>query len=826
MLIDSIRSLHAMMLGLILTGLVVTSSVIMAMMTNEIGRTRSERLSAQLDTATQALVSTLEQRLSSIRHSHVSTVATLSMDPSLAVATPAVTALSGDAAKAPLLNYARAANEVMLAAAIGNHNFNGMCLCHRNYRINGWDNLLGRTVGIWNYIEAAGAPWNYLNVVGLGQTSSDELASMLGLSEPSPYLPSPGKLDELLALDDFRSLDESVDWGAVEVSTGHSLGRVQLMVDGTLLDHGPADSSSGSATCGTLSPAAWPPSFTREAAVSIGCQIAHEGTWTYNATGALELTDTSTGDALGQSGERLTAGTFAPSSVGAWRLSYKYGQPKYAGPMVGHYMPYDGRTRPYFMDKSVGGVIDHSVADDYGWYGPYAIPGRDQLLLLTAVSVVHTRVDSAGQRLAGGASSFAATLITDTNVETISTFLTEYVDSLDAPEASKPYTVAFVVTEPDAGEPRRMVAVNTLRVNEDGVNPMFSAETDSAVYACNPLCGPALMNESAHPLIAVAASDVTRRSFTYDGATYLMKVAPYDAHRLRLLVGIIVPEEPYTEQSRQRTRTVTFVAVGVSVSILLLWLALQGALIVRPLSQVSRGIKAMGDMRLDDAARLAPRTTSVVTTIDELLRGFHDARRHLLAWREQETRRRVELELEKAERSLASVVEAKTSASQLMHPMVLVSAATFVELGALVSYEDLRLSGKLTFLDTLEQLTEFKATSKVIFLSHQWLGWGAPDPGGVHYAAMVRATRGAIEMLLPGAAAADALAAAYVWVDFGSIAQRHRGMQVMAISSLPVYAAFADAFVVVAPSTTHAQTGAPCGLDSYNTRLVPRRDAL
>ena len=117
---DSLRSLHALMLCLILTGLAVTSSVIMSMMTEEIGRTRSERLSAQLDTASQALVSTLEQRLSSIRYTHVATASTLSMDASLAVPTAAVSDLAGDAPMEPILEYSRGINEAMLTAALGN----------------------------------------------------------------------------------------------------------------------------------------------------------------------------------------------------------------------------------------------------------------------------------------------------------------------------------------------------------------------------------------------------------------------------------------------------------------------------------------------------------------------------------------------------------------------------------------------------------------------------------------------------------------------------------------------------------------------------------
>ena len=49
-------------------------------------------------------------------------------------------------------------------------------------------------------------------------------------------------------------------------------------------------------------------------------------------------------------------------------------------------------------------------------------------------------------------------------------------------------------------------------------------------------------------------------------------------------------------------------------------------------------------------------------------------------------------------------------------------------------------------------------------LRGKWLGWGAPDPGGDHYNAMVNATREAVAMLLPGMASAEALDSVYVWV--------------------------------------------------------------
>ena len=335
------------------------------------------------------------------------------------------------------------------------------------------------------------------------------------------------------------------------------------------------------------------------------------------------------------------------------------------------------------------------------------------------------------------------------------------------------------------------------------------------------------MAESGTRLIAAAANDVPRPRFTLDGETFLMRTAELNRHKIRWLVGIIVPEEPYVAGPRKSTQDAILIAVGISVGVLIVWSALQHYLIARPLSSISQGIKALGDMELDEAGRHVRSASSCITTIDQLLRGFHDARRHLLAWRTQETQRRVALEKEKAARNLASVVEAQANASQLMHPMVLVSASTFLALGKLTSYETLRGEGKLTFLDTLEQLVAFRRAKKVLFLSHQWLGWGAPDPDGVHYAAMARATREAVAMLFTGGTSSEeAYERTYVWVDFGSIAQEHRGMQVMAISSLPVYSAYSDAFIVVAPTARHAQTGMPCDLDSYATRGWCRAEML
>ena len=84
MVCESARSLHSFMVVLIVAGLAVTTSVSMAMMSEEISRTREERLGAQLSTASKALVATLEERLKVVLSAQNTTANVLSVDPSLA----------------------------------------------------------------------------------------------------------------------------------------------------------------------------------------------------------------------------------------------------------------------------------------------------------------------------------------------------------------------------------------------------------------------------------------------------------------------------------------------------------------------------------------------------------------------------------------------------------------------------------------------------------------------------------------------------------------------------------------------------------------------
>ncbi len=66
----------------------------------------------------------------------------------------------------------------------------------------------------------------------------------------------------------------------------------------------------------------------------------------------------------------------------------------------------------------------------------------------------------------------------------------------------------------------------------------------------------------------------------------------------------------------------------------------------------------------------------------------------------------------------------------------------------------------------------------------------------------------------------------WIWVDYLSIPQKSRAMQGAAINSLSSYASVADAFVIVAPTLVHADTGCVCDKDSYLRRMWCRAENL
>ena len=68
------------------------------------------------------------------------------------------------------------------------------------------------------------------------------------------------------------------------------------------------------------------------------------------------------------------------------------------------------------------------------------------------------------------------------------------------------------------------------------------------------------------------------------------------------------------------------------------------------------------------------------------------------------------------------------------YEMHVVSIDTFLELSTLPPHQELKAAGKLTvYSPALE--------GRIVFVSHQWLAWESPDPGGVQLVALQTALR-------------------------------------------------------------------------------------
>jgi len=162
--------------------------------------------------------------------------------------------------------------------------------------------------------------------------------------------------------------------------------------------------------------------------------------------------------------------------------------------------------------------------------------------------------------------------------------------------------------------------------------------------------------------------------------------------------------------------------------------------------------------------------------------------------------------------ALEKVRRAMRCTKEFPHPMVLVKASTMVAEGKLRVMEDLRNENKLTFLDLEMEIESFKEENHIAFMSHQWLGWHAPDEDNVHYDAIIFALHGIKDHLQMD------FEHIFVWVDYCSIPQRHKGQQQLAISSLPAYARLSHCMVVICPEAKHTNLQSVCNFQTYQTR--------
>mmetsp|Transcript_27328 Transcript_27328/g.40396 ORF Transcript_27328/g.40396 Transcript_27328/m.40396 type:complete len:986 (-) Transcript_27328:398-3355(-) len=178
------------------------------------------------------------------------------------------------------------------------------------------------------------------------------------------------------------------------------------------------------------------------------------------------------------------------------------------------------------------------------------------------------------------------------------------------------------------------------------------------------------------------------------------------------------------------------------------------------------------------------------------------------------------LEKERIRAMKDKILVANQSVNYLAHPMVLITATNFLEHGKMIKYEDARSQHLTITIDTTEELKGFRRTNKMVFFSHQWLAYAEPDPRRLQYDAMAGAIRYFLEK------DTIEITQLFIWLDYTCIPQTHRGLQQLSINSLPMYAGACDFFIIVAPESFHADTGADCNSKSYQDRSWCRAEQL
>jgi len=176
------------------------------------------------------------------------------------------------------------------------------------------------------------------------------------------------------------------------------------------------------------------------------------------------------------------------------------------------------------------------------------------------------------------------------------------------------------------------------------------------------------------------------------------------------------------------------------------------------------------------------------------------------------------------ERQMESTLNEATRALRMLdYPLHLISAQDFIKGGKLLQHERLRNSHRLTVLDNLADVDSFiQAGKQVVFFSHQWTAFDAPDPNNHQYEAMI----GALHELSKRNGWDPSWNDVFVWVDYSSIPQANPSVQNLAIRSLAVYSSSATSFVVVAPDTPHADLDSVCDLDTYQRRMWCRAEQV
>ena len=251
--------------------------------------------------------------------------------------------------------------------------------------------------------------------------------------------------------------------------------------------------------------------------------------------------------------------------------------------------------------------------------------------------------------------------------------------------------------------------------------------------------------------------------------------------------------------------------------------------------------------------------------------------RHKVRQADENTRR---AKKEAEEKDDQRVREAIDGAFKLQHSAALLPAARFVTLGRLVQFEELRDSGALTYLDSIEELLVLE--QKMIFISHQWTGNLQPDQQyTVEVPCQMReqpsassktVERGEVqkdeEIIVCGEVGSFlqlrkkldravvgwvsktdgngatvllehhkqydamvngvrqicrrrkwALDQVLIWVDYSSIPQANDSEKEGAIRALPAYASCTNALLIAAPKVRHTHGDYECNLNTYRQRM-------
>jgi len=177
--------------------------------------------------------------------------------------------------------------------------------------------------------------------------------------------------------------------------------------------------------------------------------------------------------------------------------------------------------------------------------------------------------------------------------------------------------------------------------------------------------------------------------------------------------------------------------------------------------------------------------------------------------------------------------------------MYLLDVKTLLALSSFVEHSVL-LSRKLL------RRWEIGMRGRVIFVSHQWLGHGSPDPNGVHFSTLKRV----LERLMHGEIRKvktlfrsllhdfkevvvyreqwqKALPGMSVWIDYCCMPQVNDEcglaqwkQAAAAVQSLPSYVERCDLMIILAPVCMHADHGEPCNYASWRTRGWCRLELL